>query len=73
MAEESAAVPTLRDGVEEIDEKHSDSLEADKGIPVGKDLIQIVKTTGDVGEVFADGPRLIDVGEDGKERPIGGN
>ena len=52
MAEESAAVPTLRDGVEEIDEKHSDSLEADKGIPVGKDLIQIVKTTGDVGEVF---------------------
>jgi hypothetical protein len=25
----------------------------------------------EVGEVFADGPRLIDLGEDGRERPIG--
>ena len=25
----------------------------------------------DVGEVFADGPRLIDLDENGKERPIG--
>jgi len=27
--------------------------------------------TSDVGDVFADGPRLIDLGDDGKERPIG--
>jgi hypothetical protein len=25
----------------------------------------------EVGEVFADGPRLIDLGDDGRERPIG--
>jgi len=24
-----------------------------------------------IGDVFADGPRLIDLGDDGKERPIG--
>ncbi|KAH9477169.1 Oligopeptide transporter 3 [Psilocybe cubensis] len=27
-------------------------------------------TSSEIGEVFADGPRLIDLGEDGKERPI---
>jgi hypothetical protein len=35
----------------------------------------IEKTTAldstEIGEVFADGPRLIDLGEDGRERPIG--
>lgn len=30
-----------------------------------------VGSTSDVGEVFADGPRPIDFGVDGKERPIG--
>ena len=25
----------------------------------------------DIGDVFTEGPRLIDLGEDGKERPIG--
>ncbi|KAJ7606213.1 OPT oligopeptide transporter [Roridomyces roridus] len=29
-----------------------------------------LEDTGDVGEVFADGPRLIDLDESGKERPI---
>lgn len=28
-------------------------------------------SASDVGEVFADGPRTIDFGADGKERPIG--
>lgn len=28
-------------------------------------------TSSEIGEVFTDGPRLIDLGEDGKERPIG--
>lgn len=27
--------------------------------------------SADIGDVFAEGPRLIDIGEDGKERPIG--
>lgn len=27
--------------------------------------------TSEIGEVFAEGPRLIDLGTDGKERPIG--
>ena len=28
-------------------------------------------STTEIGEVFTDGPRLIDLGNDGKERPIG--
>lgn len=28
-------------------------------------------TSSEIGEVFAEGPRLIDLGDDGKERPIG--
>lgn len=40
-----------------------------------EESIEKLPTTGldttEIGEVFADGPRLIDLGEDGKERPIG--
>lgn len=28
-------------------------------------------SSSEIGEVYAEGPRLIDLGEDGKERPIG--
>jgi hypothetical protein len=43
-----------------IDEKDSVSDQ--------KDISDIA---GEIGEVYTEGPRLIDLGEDGKERPIG--
>lgn len=30
-------------------------------------------SSAEIGEVYAEGPRLIDLGENGKERPIGKN
>ena len=32
--------------------------------------VEIHKTDFDIGNVFESGPRLIDLGKDGKERPI---
>lgn len=39
-----------------------------------KDSMEKETASGvEIGEVYAEGPRLIDLGEDGKERPIGKN
>lgn len=48
---------------------HSDSFSDEKPGEKDVDLTDLALHT-DVGDVF-DGPRLIDLGEDGKERPIG--
>lgn len=48
---------------------HSGSFIDEKAGNKPVDLHELALET-DIGEVF-DGPRLIDLGEDGKERPIG--
>ncbi|ESK90005.1 peptide transporter mtd1 [Moniliophthora roreri MCA 2997] len=71
-----ATVPTLahrgRTPSEKLDAKRDSSsiygsLVDEKG---AAQKCAIVDSTEDIGEVYADGPRLIDLGEDGKERPI---
>ncbi|KAK0493199.1 OPT oligopeptide transporter [Armillaria luteobubalina] len=74
-----AILPTLRKEKEaSLDEKKSDdsvkvvsSIGDDRG-PVGvlDDKRLPTLDVSEIGDVYADGPRLIDLGEDGKERPI---
>ncbi|KAF5365456.1 hypothetical protein D9758_010828 [Tetrapyrgos nigripes] len=60
---DTAMVPTFAED-EKIDT--ADEKEGTEKIEIGRDLLDVT----DVGEVFAEGPRLIDLGENGKERPI---
>ncbi|KAK7047088.1 hypothetical protein VNI00_006751 [Paramarasmius palmivorus] len=76
---DTAAVPTLAhkqsehsSSDEKLDAKRdSSSIQGsfvdEKGVAQKR---PIVDSAEDIGEVYAEGPRLIDLGEDGKERPI---
>lgn len=57
--------PSLDNEKYEKDEKIETTAETDLSPKLGG------LTDTDIGEVFNDGPRLIDLGTDGKERPIG--
>lgn len=64
-------VPTLIDDSKEpsIDDKNSFSDEKHEQHEQVEAVGGILIDTDDIGNVF-DSPRLIDLGEDGKERPI---
>lgn len=79
MATTIDTVPTLNAAVPHsptYDEKHSEkaSSGSDKGSFIDeKGAVKPARITDadEIGDVFAEGPRAIDLGADGKERPIG--
>lgn len=62
--------PTLaKNGFDDSEKHHSQGSFSDEK---GPQIAEInLDDAEEVGEVFADGPRLIDLGVDGNERPIG--
>lgn len=70
MATSQVSAPSLgRNELSEKQESLSDTksgLDEEKQPFERKDHVEI----DDIGDVFAEGPRLIDLGEDGKEKPI---
>jgi hypothetical protein len=67
-----AAVETpglARDGFPDEKRASKGSFTDEKGLDLAEKVD--LDNPEEVGEVFADGPRLIDLGEDGHERPIG--
>jgi OPT family small oligopeptide transporter len=66
-AEKEPSTPSDEKNSADFDEKHAD----DQPKVIDPTTVNVNEINiSEIGDVFADGPRAIDLGEDGKERPI---